>query len=281
MTESTESLRRKRNLYAVLTGVTAALMLIGAFLWGATMAQRADLSEGAAVAEQSEKKEIASEARRALCGTNDREIYDRDLCTKWAEAAQEPVIQPANHGPTQEEIVTAFRAYCAESDNCRGRDGATPTPDDIAAAFMTFCADGRCVGATGQKGEDGKNAEPLAPQYEMVLAAVADVCGTGACNGPAGRDGVNGTDGADATQEMVLAAVQTVCANDACRGPVGETGADGAKGDQGETGRGIADSYCQDSGLWKITYTDGAVDNDAGKCRPDPVTATPPLGGLL
>lgn len=236
------------------------------------------------VEQQDEKKEIAREASRALCGTGDREIYDRALCEKWAEAAQEPtapaepITPPLVAGPSQADLVEAFREYCADG-NCKGRDGLPPTPDDIAAAFVAFCADGKCTGPAGQNGEngqdgrDGEDAAPLAPEYEMVLAAVTEVCATGICNGPTGQPGPG------PTQEMVLAAVQTACANDACRGPAGPAGADSTvPGPQGEPGRGFADAYCQDNGLWQITYTDGVVDSDAGKCRD---TITPPIGGPL
>jgi hypothetical protein len=109
----------------------------------------------------------------------------------------------------------------------------------------------------------------------MILAAVTDVCNTGRCTGAAGRDGAN------ATQEMVLAAVQTVCANDACRGPKGADST--TPGPEGKQGRGTADMYCQPNGLWQITYTDGEVDSDAGKCRDDVIKppTDPPAGGLL
>ena len=80
------------------------------------------------------------------------EIYDQQLCEKWAEAAQEPVVTPESpsavpdNGPTQAELVQAFREYCADG-NCRGRDGADPTPEDIAAAVI-FLA--RSPAVTGQ-----------------------------------------------------------------------------------------------------------------------------------
>jgi hypothetical protein len=239
---------------------------------------QADVSGAQVVTEQAEKKDLAGKAQQALCGTRDTEIFDRQLCEELAAAAQAPIDKPTDSpvliGPSQAELVAAFRAYCAEG-NCKGADGSPPTADDIASAFVRFCSDGHCTGPVGQTGKDGKDAVPQAPQYEMVLAAVTDVCSTGICNGPAGRDGTN------ATPEMVLAAVQTVCANDACRGPAGaDSTVPGPVGAQGEPGRGFADAYCQDNGLWQITYTDGAVDNDAGKCRPA-VTPTPPLGGLL
>ncbi|KRE72576.1 hypothetical protein [Arthrobacter sp. Soil762] len=220
-----------------------------------------DVSGAQVVTEQAEKKDLAKEAQQALCGTKDTEIFDKDLCEKLATAAQEPVQQPAEPpvvlGPSRADLVQAFRVYCAEGDNCRGADGADPTADDIAAAFVRFCSDGRC---TGPAGEDGK---PLAPQYEMVLAAVTDYCSAGACIGATGPG---------PSSEMVLAAVQTACANDACRGPAGPEGPGGPKG---EPGRGIADTFCQDNGLWRITYTDGQVDDDGGRCRSDAGLVTP------
>lgn len=269
--------RTKLALTALSLMLAAALAAV--WLLAQSNARLAEENASFGQQQQTEKKEIAKEARQALCGTGDREIYDRDLCSKWAEAAQEPSATlesaaPAA-GPSQADLVEAFRTYCA-AGNCRGADGQPPTADDIAAAFVKFCSTGRCTGPAGQPGEAGKDAEPLAPEYEMVLAAVTDVCGTGVCTGPAGRDGAN------ATEEMVLAAVQAVCANDACRGPAGEPGADstvpGPQGIQGEPGRGIADTNCSpDTGLWEITYTDGAVDADAGRCKPD--NGLPPIGG--
>lgn len=269
----------------LLAGVSLLLAAVTAIaIWLAVSNyQLATENASFGVEQQDEKKEIAREASRALCGTAEREIYDRALCEKWADAAQEPAIPtgpltpPVVIGPSQADLVEAFREYCA-GGNCTGRDGLPPTPDDIAAAFVAFCADGRCTGPAGQdgpKGQDGEDAAPLAPQYEMVLAAVTEVCGTGVCNGPSGERGPG------PTPEMVLAAVQTACANDACRGPAGPAGADstvpGPKGDQGEPGRGIRSQYCGDDGRYSITYTDGAT-ADGGVCRE---TITPPIGGSL
>lgn len=262
--------RQKWWLFALAMLLMVAVAVIGV-LWMETR-DRAERSEGVAVAEQSEKKDLAKEAQQALCGTKDTEIFDKDLCEKLASAAQEPVELPEDAGPSREEIVAAFRAYCAEGDNCKGKDGATPTPDDIAAAFGRFCADGRCNGPAGKDGADG---ESLPPEYEVVLAAVTDVCATGACTGPAGKDGANGVDGsagADATPEMVFTAVQTYCANDACRGPQGVPGADstvpgpkGDKGDKGDTGdTGPAPTSFTFSDRTGMTYT----------CTPNPPGST-------
>lgn len=265
--------KRWKQRLAALAIAFALLSTMTIFL-AVTNGQLAEENASFGAQQQGEKKEIAKEASQALCGRGETQIYDRELCDKWAEAAQEPTVtQPAaplDSGPTQAELVNAFRAYCDEG-NCRGRDGQPPTPDDIAAAFMTFCADGRCTGPAGQNGKDGDSPAPLAPQYEMVLAAVREVCGTGVCNGPTGERGPG------PTEEMVLAAVTTVCANDACRGPAGPAGADSTvPGPAGEPGRGIADTYCADSGLWQITYTDGEVDTDGGACR-EPKPSIPPI----
>ncbi len=255
--------RQKWGLFILSMLLMVAVAVISFLLADAW--DRADHSAGVAVAEQSEKKEIAKEAQQALCGTKDKEIYDKDLCAKWAEAAQEPVTTPAEPpvvigGPSQAELVDAFRAYCAEG-NCKGRDGAPPTPDDIAAAFVNFCADGRCTGpagkdaVNGKDGADGRNGvdgESLPPSSEMVLAAVTTYCSAGACIGPAGEDGP------PPTAEAVMAAVQQVCANDACRGPAGPAGADGKDGVDGAPGQAPA----------SITFTDrtGATYT----CTPNP-----------
>lgn len=251
--------RQKWGLFVLSMLLMTAVAVIWLLLVNAE--NRADHSAGVAVAEQSEKKEIAKEAQKALCGTKDREIYDKDLCTKWAEAAQEPVTTPVDPpvvigGPSQAELVDAFRAYCAEG-NCRGRDGAAPTADDIAAAFVKFCADGRCVGKDGAAGKPGKDAKPLAPEYAMVLAAVTEVCSTGVCTGPSGKDGTPGKDGANATPEMVLAAVQQVCADGACRGEKGENGA------KGEPGQNVT----------LVSWTDPRT-GDKYTCTPNPPGST-------
>lgn len=213
-------------LLAAVTIVTVSLALAN----GRLARENAEF----ATAQQGEKKEIAREARQALCGSGDMEIYDQQLCEKWAEAAQEPVVTPSppaaapDDGPTQAELVQAFREYCAEG-NCRGRDGADPTPEDIARAFAEFCADGRCTGPAGEPGADGANADPPTP--EMMLAAVTTYCGDGRCIGPKGDQG----DGP--TADSVFAAVAAYCGSGACTGPAGAPGADSTvPGPQGEDG---------------------------------------------
>lgn len=230
--EKEVSLRRRNDklqkwglfILAMLLMVTLAVIYL--LLQNANT--RADVSSATAQNEQEEKKEVAKEAQKALCGTADREIYDRDLCEKWAAIAQEPPAPTPEPpvvigGPSQADLVMAFREYCA-AGNCRGADGEPPTAEETAAAFVRFCADGRCTGPAGKDAQDGKDGESLPPAPEMVLAAVTTYCSTGACVGQPGKDGVAGP---GPSPEAILAAVQTVCANDACRGATGAVGAVG------------------------------------------------------
>lgn len=287
---------RRRNLIMVLLAVLA--LLFGTFCaWLAYDNNRLAAANAQYGAEQAqEKKTIAKEAQTALCGTKDSEIYDKAICEKLAEVAEEPTVPavepPAVIGPSQEELVKAFREYCAEG-NCRGKDGASPTADDIAAAFVRFCADGRCTGpagkdappavdgkdgAPGAAGKDGADGAALPPSGEMVLAAVTTYCSTsGACVGPTGADGAAGP---PPTAEVVLAAVQQVCANNACVGPMGPAGADstvpGPEGPAGPPGRGLQSQFCGDDRRWLITYTDGTT-ADGGVCR-EAIVPGPPIG---
>jgi len=210
--------------------LTALVLLLAAVTYVAVSLALANghlASENAefAAAQQGEKKQIASEARQALCGSGDMEIYDQQLCEKWAEAAQEPAVTPqapaVAAGPSQAQLVQAFREYCADG-NCRGRDGAEPTPEEVAAAFAQFCADGRCKGPAGSNGADGKDAQ--APTPDMMLAAVTTYCASGRCAGPKGDQGPG------PTSDAVFAAVAAYCGSGACTGPKGDTGATGAPG---------------------------------------------------
>jgi len=277
---------RRRNMLLAVFAILAVLFGVVCG-WLAYDNQRLAAVNAEYGQEQAQEKQtIAKEAQKALCGTKDSEIYDKAICEKLAHAAEEPPPPPAEpvpvEGPAREELVQAFREYCADG-NCKGQDGATPTADDIAAAFVRFCSDGRCTGPAGKDGAPalngkdgatGKDGASLPPSGEMVLAAVTSFCGaSGACTGPAGAAGP------PPTAEVVLAAVQHVCANDACRGPMGPAGADstvpgpagpagpaGADGAPGADGRGIVDAQCRDDGRWAVTYSDGTT-QDAGQCR--------------
>lgn len=99
--------------------------------------------------------------------------------------------------------------------------------------------------------------------------------------GPPGRDGKDGVDGADGSPGADGSAGPT--------GPMGPTGppgrngsdgqdgaagADGEDGADGKPGRGIVSARCDpDTGRWRVEYSDGTVDEDAGPC-----TRKGPLG---
>lgn len=281
---------RLRNLLMVVLAVLALIFAVFC-AWLAYDNERLAAANAQYGKEQAQEKQtIAKEAQKALCGTKDSEIYDKAICEKLADAAEEPapVTPTAADGPSQEELVKAFREYCS-AGNCKGQDGASPTADDIAAAFVKFCSDGRCTGPAGKdgtpaadgkdgaNGANGKDGASLPPSGEMVLAAVTTYCSaTGACVGPAGASGP------PPTAEVVLTAVQQVCANNACVGPMGPAGADstvpgpeGPAGPPGEPGRGLQSQFCGDDRRWLITYTDGTT-ADGGICRESPIPGVGP-----
>jgi hypothetical protein len=289
---------RLRNLAMVLLATLA--LLFGAFCaWLAYDNNRLAAANAQYGAEQAqEKKIIAKEAQTALCGTKDSQIYDKAICEKLAEVAEEPAppvaVPPVPGGPSQEELVKAFREYCAEG-NCKGKDGAPPTADEIAAAFMKFCADGRCTGpagkdappatdgkdgAPGTAGRNGVDGESLPPSPEMVLAAVTTYCGgSGACVGPAG------VAGPPPTAEAVLAAVQQVCADNACVGPAGPAGPAGAdstvpgpQGPQGEQGPAPSSFTFTDRTGTTYTCTPNPPGSTTYAC--DPSGPPPPVIGV-
>jgi hypothetical protein len=280
----------KRWKLAIIVLAILSLLFGLVCLWLAMDNQRLAAANAQYGAEQAQEKQtIAKEAQKALCGTKDREIYDPALCEKWAEVSQEPAPPAvAADGPSQADLVKAFREYCS-AGNCKGQDGASPTADDIAAAFVKFCSDGRCTGPAGKdgtpaadgkdgaNGANGKDGASLPPSGEMVLAAVTTYCSvSGQCVGPAGKDG------GPPPAEVVLAAVQQVCANNACVGPMGPAGADstvpgpeGPAGPPGEPGRGLQSQFCGDDRRWLITYTDGTT-ADGGICRESPIPGVGP-----
>lgn len=112
------------------------------------------------------------------------------------------------------------------------------------------------TGKDGVPGKDGRDSTvPGPPGADGADSTVPGPSGVDSnVPGPAGRDGIDGKDGTNGA-------------------PGADSTVPGPGGPKGEPGRGIADTYCQDNGLWQITYTDGTVDNDAGKCRD-----TPPVG---
>ena len=114
-------------------------------------------------------------------------------------------------------------------------------------------------GLPGQPGADstipgppGKQGSPGRPGKDSTVPGPSGPTGPAGGPGPSGRPG---QPGADSTVP----------------GPQGEPGADSTiPGPTGEPGRGIKDQHCQDNGRWRVEYTDGTIDDDAGPCLPEP-----------
>jgi hypothetical protein len=301
--------KRQKWILFWLVGITMLLALGLLNLYMETRGEAAASAE-VAVSEQQEKVEVASEARQALCGDKDQEIYDRELCEKWAGIADESPIEPVGEppvvigGPSQADLVQAFAVYCQQG-NCKGQDGADPTPDEVAAAFARFCSDGRCTGPAGGNGADGTSgvdgdagangangADAPPPTLDLMLTAVTSYCSDGRCVGPQGEGGPPPTD------DAVAAAVASYCASGSCVGPSGPAGVDGAPGadstvpgPQGETGTqgepgtqgvSIVDVDCVGEGAdssWQITLSDGQVLNGGGPCQASTLPIEPPMIG--
>lgn len=273
--------RQKWWLFALAMIALALAAVVGVMLvnaWAENEGERRATANA-----ELEKKEIAQEAQQALCGSDGREIFDREICEKWAEIADRPVDVPALEGVSQEEIVIAFRAYCA-AGNCRGADGRPPTPEEVAAAFARFCAGGACRGEPGEDGTDATPAPPgrdgqdgqdgvdgkdgLAadpPTLELMLAAVTDYCDDGRCRGEPGPG---------PTPEAIAAAVANQCANDACRGLPGNDGQPGRDGADGAPGRGVLSIQCDSPTPFSftVTYSDGTAETTqcGGLAAPPP-----------
>jgi hypothetical protein len=161
MTDS--AARRKRNLYAALTGLTAALLLIGVFLWGAAAAQRSEVlaSNTATLAEQVKQ----------ACATGQLLVDDRNLCEKANQIAAAPAnLVPGPPGPKG-----------AKGED--GKDGVgIPGKDGSPGKDSTI------PGPAGKDGSPGRDSTVPGPAGANSVVP-----------GPPGKDGRDGKDGADST----------------------------------------------------------------------------------
>lgn len=179
--------RRKRNVYAVLAGMTAALMLIGTFLWGASVAQRSEVLASNTVT-------LAEQVKQA-CSTGQLVIDDRNLCEKANQIAAAPAeLVPGPPGP----------------QGADGKDGE-PGPRGPAGADgadSTVPGPGGPPGPQGETGPGGPSGPPGATGAQGPAGADSTVPGPpgpqgpqGATGpmGPPGPAGADGTDGANGT----------------------------------------------------------------------------------
>jgi hypothetical protein len=152
--------RRKRNLYAALAGITAALLLIGTFAWGMVAGQRADTATTNA-------QTLATQVKEA-CATGQLVVDDRNLCAKADKVAAEPA-QPIA-GPPGPEGRQGERGPAGPP----GRDGVNGKAG----------SDGES-GPAGEAGASGRDGAP----------GTAGARGVAGPPGPAGKDGQDGAQG--------------------------------------------------------------------------------------
>lgn len=144
----------------------------------------------------------------------------------------------ATAGPSRTEACTEAASKAAE-------------PTAKAANPFEPPSDGK-NGVDGQNGLDGKPGS----------------------DGKPGKDGLKGVDGLSikGADGLTIPGADGISGTDGAPGAPGES----IQGDPGTPGRGLADLHCQDNGQWRITYTDGTVDNEGGKCREDPAPTPAP-----
>ena len=183
----------------------------------------------------------------------------------------------------KQSLAEEFDAACKSADFQQ-----TPAGSNICQKAEQVAAEpsGSLVGPQGVQGVAGQRGEqgfpgpmgPQGPRGEAGPVGPQGIAGLLGLAGPAGSEGPPGPLGPVGPRGP-----QGETGATGPGGPAGPAGADstvpgppGPQGVPGVSGRGIDDTYCQESGAWRITYTDGTVDYDAGKCRE---TITPPLGG--
>jgi hypothetical protein len=140
-------------------------------------------------------------------------------------------------------------------------------------------------GEPGQRGQRGRRGAPGRPGPVVSTAAVAAATAAylQANPPPPGEPGAPGAPGVGVSSAFLdgCDVVFTYTDGTSSRvgplcgppGPPGPQGEQGVPGERGEPGRGIAAMECIDenpedpASRWRITYTDGQVQEDAGPCR--------------
>lgn len=179
--------RRKRNVYAVLAGMTAALMLIGTFLWGASVAQRSEVLASNTVT-------LAEQVKQA-CSTGQLVIDDRNLCEKANQIAAAPAeLVPGPPGPQgadgkDGEPGPRGPAGADGADSTVPGPGGPPGPQGETGPGGPSGPPG-ATGAQGPAGDDSNVPGPPGPQGPQ---------GATGPMGPPGPAGADGTDGANGT----------------------------------------------------------------------------------
>lgn len=249
------------GLFLALMFSLLALVGVGFVLYQSW--QETDRSKQQAAVEQVEKKQIAEEARQAICESGSTAIYDIDLCNRLATVAAEPVRgDPGEQGPMGPV-------------GPRGEQGPRGLPGAVGPQGLRgLMGEIGPVGGEGPRGEQG------------VAGAVGPVGPVG----PAGTDGLNGADGAPGPigpqgEPGPVGPVGPAGATGepGPAGPPGATGPAGANGATGAQGVSIVDVDCVGDGndsTWQITLSNGQILNGGGPCKTSPGQLIPGVPGL-
>lgn len=159
---------RKGTFYALMAGLTAAAVLLGAFYWGTRANVRADVASSNALT-------LAEQVKQA-CSTGQLVIDDRNLCAKAEEISQAPAVQVAGPpgpkgdkgetgAPGRDSTVPGPKGDPGDdgADGAPGADSTVPGPVGLAGADSTVPGPKGDPGGPGPKGDKGDAGPPGTP----------------------------------------------------------------------------------------------------------------------
>ncbi|WP_341394074.1 hypothetical protein [Arthrobacter sp. G119Y2] len=170
--------RSRRWDKRVKWGLFWVLMIGGlaGFFWLGQVTADRDSAKAEAASEQQAKKDIAVEARAALCSAGEVAVYDANLCDQLEKIAEEPSrLEQGPQGIQGVQGVTGTRGPAGAD----GKDGADGEPGPAGAN-----------GVDGAEGVNGLNGEAGPAGADGADGADSTV------PGPVGPPGANGSDGA-------------------------------------------------------------------------------------
>ena len=192
--------RSRRWDKRVKWGLFWVLMIGGlaGFFWLGQITADRDSAKAEAASEQQAKKDIAVEARAALCQAGEVAVYDANLCDQLEKIAEEPSrLERGPQGIQGVQGITGTRGPAGED----GKDGADGEPGP--------------AGAPGEDGADGANGLTGGPGPEGQPGPVGAPGKDSTVPGPAGPAGTNGNDGAPGANGRGITSVTCEGAGDA------------------------------------------------------------------
>ena len=175
--------RSRRWDKRVKWGLFWVLMIGGlaGFFWLGQVTADRDTAKAEAANEQQAKKDIAVEARAALCKAGEVAVYDANLCDQLEKIAEEPSrLEQGPQGVQGVQGVTGTRGPAGTA----GKDGADGEPGPSGAN-----------GVDGADGVNGLNGEPGPAGASGADSTVPGPVGAPGANGNDGAPGANGANG--------------------------------------------------------------------------------------